>query len=159
MAISSACAIFGLQAVGTFDVPSTLVTGLESGSVTLGAPQTQVNFTDANVCYSTQITMTNQNPVLAVSTGHVTANGTTVLDGDGLDFQGNAIPDIVTLYGLAVELVSGSATATDGTNTFPVPCLFWFASGSTTTALLGNLTLDSVANAAVVVITVIGKSS
>jgi hypothetical protein len=153
MAISSSRAIFGLQAIGTETGP------LASGSVTLGAPQTQVNFTDADVCYSTQITLTDDDPVLAVSTGHVTANGATVLDGDGLDFQGNAIPTIATLYGLAIELVSGSAEATDQTNTFPVPCLFWFPSGSTTTELLGNLTITSAASAAVVIVSVIGKTA
>jgi hypothetical protein len=160
MAISSARAIFGLQAIGTFDVPSTLVTGLESGSVTLGAPQTPVNFSNADVCYSTKITLTSaQNPVLAVTTGDVTADGATVLDGDGKDFQGDDITTIVTLYGVCVELVTGAVSISDGTNTFPAPCQFWFDSGSTTTELLGNLTLTGTGASSSVIITVIGKSS
>jgi hypothetical protein len=154
MAISSSRAIFGLQAIGTETGP------LASGSVTLGAPQTQVNFTDADVCYSTQITLSSsQNPVLAVTTGDVTADGATVLDGDGKDFQGDDITTIVTLYGVCVELVTGAVSISDGTNTFPAPAQFWFDSGSTATELLGNLTLTGTGASSSVIITVIGKSS
>lgn len=153
MAISSARVVYGLNAVGAETGP------LATGSVALGVPQAVVNFADADVCYSICAQLASSESVtLNVATGTATSTGT-VTDADGLDYQGGALPEIATLYGVCLELVSGAAAANDGTLTFPAPVLFWFPEGSSTTSLLGSIVAVASAAGTELFITVIGKSS
>jgi hypothetical protein len=73
------------------------------------------------------------------------------------DFEGNTIAAFDTLYGLQINVTAGSATASNGTQVFPLPCLFYFESGQTGTMLTADLTITATANDTVVSYIAIGK--
>lgn len=93
--------------------------------------------------------------VAAVTATNLTNGTGTIISGNsGYDFEGVAIPSITTLLAINIEVISGTATVTNGTNIFPIPALIY---GSTTgTLLTADLVVTATADDTVVNITVLG---
>lgn len=68
---------------------------------------------------------------------------TSLAGGDGNDFQGHALPTLTTLYGLQINVPSGSAHASNGTQSFPLPAQFFFAAGHTGELLTDDLVITA----------------
>lgn len=96
----------------------------------------------------------------ANTTAGVVTSGTSItVGGDGKDFEGVALSSIATLYGILVDVTSGSATASNGTHTFPLPAMFYNSTGFTGTFITADLTITATAAATVVKITALGKAT
>ena len=148
--MTSARTIAGLSAVGT---PTG--TGI-ANSIQIGTQQAVTQLTTSDVCYTVGLSFTTGNaPTLALLTG--TGGGTGTWTGSTKDFQGGTIPTLATIQAIAVNIVSGSATVTDGTNIIPLPGQFQAADvlGST----FGNTWTFSTTEATVLTITVIGTAA
>jgi hypothetical protein len=98
---ANARAVYGLHATGT--PAGTNV----SGTVTVGATQDETEFTDADIDYSFKVTATATSDVatLTLSTGAVaqTTGTPTIVDGDGNDFEGVALPTAVNGYAILIK--------------------------------------------------------
>jgi hypothetical protein len=99
--MSNAVAVYGLTASGT---PSgTNITG----PVRIGVGQTSATFTGADIAYSFKVTATATSDVatLTLSTGAVaqTTGTPTIVDGDGNDFEGVALPTAVNGYAILIK--------------------------------------------------------
>ena len=83
-----------------------------SGPVTVGRAATTLQLTLATCAYVVLFgTITSaKTGTLTVKTGATTVTGgATVTDGDGLDFEGVAIPTLGTIYGLRVRRTDANA--------------------------------------------------
>jgi len=89
----------------------------------------------------------------------VATTGTFIYDADGKDFEGVTLPTLLTLYSLEINVIRGSASASNGTHTFPLPAKFWFSSGNTGVLMSNDLTIAALSNGTEVTITVLGKST
>lgn len=98
-------------------------------------------------------------PTSADATAGVASSGVQVLDGDGKDFEGVTIPSMARLYALEINVTSGSATASNGTQVLPLPCKIWNASGFTGSMLTADLVITATSAGTNLTIVAIGKSS
>jgi len=98
-------------------------------------------------------------PTSANTTAGVASSGVQVLDGDGKDFEGVTIPSMARLYSLEINVTSGSATATNGTQVLPLPCKIWNTSGFTGSMLTADLVITATSAGTNLTIVAIGKSS
>lgn len=95
----------------------------------------------------------------ANTTAGIANSGVQVLDGDGKDFEGAVIPTMARLYSLELNVTSGSATATNGTQVLPLPCKIWNASGFTGSMLTADLVITATSAGTNLTIVAIGKST
>jgi len=95
----------------------------------------------------------------ANTTAGVASSGVQVLDGDGKDFEGVTLTPLARIYALEINVTSGSASATNGTQVLPLPCKIWNTSGFTGSMLTADLVITALSNGTNVTITAIGKSS
>jgi hypothetical protein len=93
------------------------------------------------------------------TTAGVASSGVQVLDGDGKDFEGLTLPSMARIYALEINVTSGSASASNGTQVFPLPCKIWNASGITGSMLTSDLVITAASAGTNVTITALGKSS
>ncbi len=96
---------------------------------------------------------------VANPTAGVATTGTFIYDADGKDFEGVTLPTLLTLYSLEINVIRGSASASNGAHTFPLPAKFWFSSGNTGVLMSNDLTIAALSNGTEVTITVLGKST
>jgi hypothetical protein len=93
------------------------------------------------------------------TTAGVASSGVQVLDGDGKDFEGLTLPSMARIYALEINVTSGSATATNGTQVLPLPCKIWNSSGFTGSMLTSDLVITAASAGTNLTITALGKSS
>ena len=93
------------------------------------------------------------------TTTGVASSGVQVLDGDGKDFEGLTLPSMARIYALEINVTSGSASASNGTQVFPLPCKIWNTSGITGSMLTSDLVITAASAGTNVTITALGKSS
>jgi hypothetical protein len=93
------------------------------------------------------------------TTAGVASSGVQVLDGDGKDFEGVTIPSMERIYALEINVTSGSATATNGTQVLTLPCKIWNTSGITGSMLTADLVITATSAGTNITIVAIGKSS
>lgn len=98
-------------------------------------------------------------PTSADTTAGVVSSGVQVLDGDGKDFEGVTLPSMARIYALEINVTSGSATATNGTQVLPLPCKIWNTSGFTGSMLTADLVITATSAGTNMTIVAIGKSS
>lgn len=98
-------------------------------------------------------------PTSADTTAGVVSSGVQVLDGDGKDFEGVTLPSMARIYALEINVTSGSATATNGTQVLPLPCKIWNTSGITGSMLTADLVITATSAGTNLTITALGKSS
>jgi hypothetical protein len=82
-----------------------------------------------------------------------------VLDGDGKDFEGVTLPSMARIYTLEINVTSGSASATNGTQVLTLPCKIWNPSGITGSMLTADLVITATSAGTNLTITALGKSS
>lgn len=95
----------------------------------------------------------------ANTTAGVASSGVNVLDGDGKDFEGVTLTSMARLYALEINVTSGSASATNGTQVLTLPCKIWNTSGITGSMLTDNLVITALTAGTEITITALGKSS
>ena len=95
----------------------------------------------------------------ANTTAGVASSGVQVLDGNGEDFEGVTLVSMARIYALEINVTSGSASATNGTQVLPLPCKIWNTSGFTGSMLTADLVITALTAGTGVTITAIGKSS
>ena len=93
------------------------------------------------------------------TTAGVVSSGVQVLDGDGKDFEGVTLPSMARIYALEINVTSGSATASNGTQVLPLPCKIWNTSGFTGSMLTADLVITATSAGTNITITALGKSS
>ena len=93
------------------------------------------------------------------TTAGVVSSGVQVLDGDGKDFEGVTLPSMARIYALEINVTSGSATASNGTQVLPLPCKIWNTSGFTGSMLTADLVITATSAGTNLTITALGKSS
>jgi hypothetical protein len=93
------------------------------------------------------------------TTAGIVSSGVQVLDGDGKDFEGITLPSMARIYSLEINVTSGSATASNGTQVFTLPCKIWNTSGITGTMLTADLVMTATSAGTNITITALGKSS
>jgi hypothetical protein len=93
------------------------------------------------------------------TTAGIVSSGVQVLDGDGKDFEGITLPSMARIYSLEINVTSGSATASNGTQVFTIPCKIWNTSGITGTMLTADLVMTATSAGTNITITALGKSS
>jgi hypothetical protein len=98
-------------------------------------------------------------PTSANTTAGVASSGVQVLDGDGKDFEGVTLASMARIYALEINVTSGSASATNGTQVLPLPCKIWNTSGFTGSMLTADLVITALGAGTNITITAIGKSS
>ena len=98
-------------------------------------------------------------PTSADTTAGVVSSGVQVLDGNGKDFEGVTLPSMARIYALEINVTSGSATATNGTQVLPLPCKIWNTSGFTGSMLTADLVITATSAGTNLTIVAIGKSS
>lgn len=98
-------------------------------------------------------------PTSSDTTAGVVSSGVQVLDGDGKDFEGVTLPSMARIYALEINVTSGSATATNGTQVLPLPCKIWNTSGFTGSMLTADLVITATSAGTNLTIVAIGKSS
>lgn len=98
-------------------------------------------------------------PTSADTTAGVVSSGVQVLDGDGKDFEGVTLPSMARVYALEINVTSGSASATNGTQVLPLPCKIWNTSGITGSMLTADLVITATSAGTNLTITALGKSS
>ena len=89
--------------------------------------------------------------------GVVTSGTNITVGGDVKDFRGAALTSITTLQGVMIDVVSGSGTATNGTQTFLLPYLYQNLTGTTGSMLTADLVITATAAKTLLNITIIGK--
>lgn len=95
----------------------------------------------------------------ADTTAGVVSSGVQVLDGDGKDFEGVTLPSMARIYALEINVTSGSASASNGTQVFTLPCKIWNTSGITGSMLTADLVMTATSAGTNITITALGKSS
>lgn len=98
-------------------------------------------------------------PTSADTTAGVVSSGVQVLDGDGKDFEGVTLPSMARIYALEINVTSGSASATNGTQVLTLPCKIWNTSGITGSMLTADLVITATSAGTNLTITALGKSS
>ena len=98
-------------------------------------------------------------PTSADTTAGVVSSGVQVLDGDGKDFEGLTLPSMARIYALEINVTSGSASATNGTQVLTLPCKIWNTSGFTGSMLTADLVITATSAGTNLTITALGKSS
>ena len=102
-------------------------------------------------------------PTSTDTTAGTATTGTFIYDADGKDFEGVTLASMLTLYSLEINVIRGSASASNttdaGTHVFPLPAKFWFPSGNTGALLTADLRITALQNGTEVTITVLGKST
>jgi hypothetical protein len=93
------------------------------------------------------------------TTAGVASSGVQVLDGDGKDFEGVTLPSMARIYALEINVTSGSASATNGTQVLTLPCKIWNTSGITGGMLTADLVITAASAGTNLTITALGKSS
>jgi hypothetical protein len=93
------------------------------------------------------------------TTAGVASSGVQVLDGDGKDFEGVTLPSMARIYALEINVTSGSASATNGTQVLTLPCKIWNTSGITGGMLTADLVITATSAGTNLTITALGKSS
>ena len=93
------------------------------------------------------------------TTAGVVSSGVQVLDGDGKDFEGVTLPSMARIYALEINVTSGSASASNGTQVLPLPCKIWNTSGFTGSMLTADLVITATSAGTNLTITALGKSS
>jgi hypothetical protein len=93
------------------------------------------------------------------TTAGVVSSGVQVLDGDGKDFEGVTLPSMARIYALEINVTSGSASATNGTQVLTLPCKIWNTSGITGSMLTADLVITATSAGTNITITALGKSS
>ena len=93
------------------------------------------------------------------TTAGVVSSGVQVLDGDGKDFEGVTLPSMARIYALEINVTSGSASASNGTQVFTLPCKIWNTSGITGSMLTADLVMTATSAGTNITITALGKSS
>ena len=93
------------------------------------------------------------------TTAGVASSGVQVLDGDGKDFEGVTLPSMARIYALEINVTSGSASATNGTQVLTLPCKIWNTSGITGSMLTADLVITATSAGTNITITALGKSS
>ena len=93
------------------------------------------------------------------TTAGVVSSGVQVLDGDGKDFEGITLPSMERIYALEINVTSGSASASNGTQVFTLPCKIWNTSGITGSMLTADLVITATSAGTNITITALGKSS
>ena len=93
------------------------------------------------------------------TTSGVVSSGVQVLDGDGKDFEGVTLTSMARIYALEINVTSGSATASNGTQVLPLPCKIWNTSGFTGSMLTADLVITATSAGTNITITALGKSS
>jgi hypothetical protein len=93
------------------------------------------------------------------TTAGVVSSGVQVLDGDGKDFEGVTLPSMARIYALEINVTSGSASATNGTQVLTLPCKIWNTSGITGSMLTADLVITATSAGTNLTITALGKSS
>jgi len=93
------------------------------------------------------------------TTAGVASSGVQVLDGDGKDFEGLTLPSMARIYALEINVTSGSASASNGTQVFTLPCKIWNTSGITGSMLTSDLVITAASAGTNLTITALGKSS
>ena len=93
------------------------------------------------------------------TTSGVVSSGVQVLDGDGKDFEGVTLPSMARIYALEINVTSGSASASNGTQVFTLPCKIWNTSGITGSMLTADLVITATSAGTNLTITALGKSS
>jgi len=161
--ISNAKLVYGLFASGTHEGTN------QSGSIIVGKGQTSIAFSTADIAYSFKITSNAASDVatLTLSTGAVAqTTGTPVIEGgDGLDFEGDDMANLVTAYAILVSPVGTTtgtmaiATSVTGNGVSKT-----FAIGATTPLLCqipstGTISFTFSAGSDAYTVTVIGKTS
>jgi hypothetical protein len=63
------------------------------------------------------------------------------------------------IYALEINVTSGSATASNGTQVLPLPCKIWNTSGFTGSMLTADLVITATSAGTNITITALGKSS
>lgn len=161
--ISNAKLTYGLYASGTH-------TGTNmTGSIIVGKPQTSISFSTADIAYSFKVTSAAPSNVatLTLSTGVVsqTTGSPVIVDGAGLDFEGDDMANLVTGYAMLIEPVGTTtgtmAVATSVTNNGVSKT---FAAGATSPMLCqipssGTVTFTFSAASDAYIVTIIGKTS
>jgi len=113
MDLTNARAGWNLQATAARTAVNT------AGSAIIGTQNGSANFTDANIAYSFTVTATGASDVatLTLSTGaivkttgtpDVTRWGSQTNDLSAVDFEGVALPTLVTLYGIHINSVDAT---------------------------------------------------
>ena len=98
-------------------------------------------------------------PTSTDTTAGVATSGVQVLDGGGTDFEGVTLVSMARIYALEINVTSGSASATNGTQVLTLPCKLWNTSGITGSMLTADLVITALTAGTNVTVTVIGKSS
>lgn len=98
-------------------------------------------------------------PTSTDTTAGVASSGVQVLDGDGKDFEGVTLPSMARIYALEINVTSGSASATNGTQVLTLPCKIWNTSGITGSMLTADLVITATSAGTNLTITALGKSS
>jgi hypothetical protein len=93
------------------------------------------------------------------TTAGVASSGVQVLDGDGKDFEGVTLTSMARIYALEINVTSGSASATNGTQVLTLPCKIWNTSGITGSMLTADLVITATSAGTNLTITALGKSS
>ena len=93
------------------------------------------------------------------TTAGVASSGVNVLDGDGKDFEGVTLASMARIYALEINVTSGTASATNGTQVLTLPCKIWNTSGITGSMLTADLVITALTAGTEITITAIGKSS
>lgn len=86
-------------------------------------------------------------------------DGTQISGGSGNDWEGVDVPDLSTIHGLLINVTTGSATASNGTHTFPLPAQFWNTVGFTGDLITATLTITATADNTVVNVAVLGSDA
>lgn len=93
------------------------------------------------------------------TTAGVATSGVQVLDGGGTDFEGVTLVSMARIYAIEINVTSGTASATNGTQVLTLPCKLWNTSGITGSMLTADLVITALTAGTNVTVTVIGKSS
>lgn len=170
MNLENARATLGLTARSEMTAPGTS----SSERQLIGLPVTEVDFSDADIIYSAQVTATGNADAasLTLSSGVITAtnDSPTITDGDGKDFEAGTLPTLVTLYAVLVTVVTGSSDGVEVGFTHdglpfiaetPAPATIHYpiTIPGGLTGSLGTLSMVFANTGDTVTITILGKSS
>ena len=85
------------------------------------------------------------------------ATGTVLAGASAKDFEGVTIPTLAKLHALSIAVTAGSASASNGTQVFPLPATFAIPSGVTGSMLTGSLVITATADNTQIGLTVLGS--
>lgn len=163
MNLENARATLGLTARSEMTAPGTS----SSERQLIGLPVTEVDFSDADIIYSFQVTSTGSSDAVSLNlaTGVVSSTtGTPTITDAGEDFEGGALPTavrILAVAGVTPSSNTGLFIAASGSNT---PFAQSLRPGSRAVVAQeqtspGTLNLSFYASGDVITLTILGKSS